>query len=484
MNVVVFTEGGGKKGFGHISRCQALAEAICCLKKRAKVEFVIHSEDNSVLNFQENSFNTIIADWNKNAELRNEKIKNAEVVIIDSYEAENLVYQDIKLNTKAKLIMFDDFCRIEYPEGLVVNPAISLGNMKYPEREGVEYLYGAEYVTIRKSFWQDVDRSLDQDIKKVLLTFGGGFYPEFLEKFLNAVKDKYQFEIRYVFPDEKHLKEVEKYMKSMQILSGVSQENIRKEMIASDLCISGGGQTLYELIRCETPTIGISFASNQENNLNVLAKLGIIDYAGRYDEKNIFEKISELISVNLNLNYRKNKIEKAKTVIDGKGAIRIWEKILSEFNIRLVKEDDSEDLYNWRNDKRVRVWCCGEKTIDFNDHEKWFRSKIESDKTKIFIAENVIGEKLGQVRFDETEKGTYISVNLNPDFLGKGIGAKLISSATNRYLRDFNTKKIYAEIKDDNISSIKAFEKAGYKFLKEEDEKDNLKIKVFSYNKG
>ena len=91
---------------------------------------------------------------------------------------------------------------------------------------------------------------------------------------------------------------------------------------------------------------------------------------------------------------------------------------------------------------------------------------------------------MGQVRFDETEKGTYISVNLNPDFLGKGIGAKLISSATNRYLRDFNTKKIYAEIKDDNISSIKAFEKAGYKFLKEEDEKDNLKIKVFSYNKG
>ena len=483
MNVVVLTEGGDKKGLGHISRCRAISEAICYMNKKAKVEFVIHSEDNLVLNLLENNTSGIIADWNKNSKLRNDKIKNADVVIIDSYEAEDSVYRDIKLNTKAKLIMFDDFSRIEYPEGLVVNPAISLGNIKYPEKEGVEYLYGAEYVTVRKIFWKDVRRTLNKDIEKVLLTFGGGFYPEFLEIFLNAVKNKYQFEIKYILPNNKHLKEAEKYMKDVQILSGLSQENIQKEMIASDLCISGGGQTLYELMRCKTPTIGISFASNQENNLNVLVKLGIIDYAGRYDAEDIFEKVNDLINTNLSLNYRESKIEKSTTVIDGKGAIRIWEKILGEFNIRLVREEDSEDLYNWRNDKRVSQWCCGEKNIDFTSHQKWFKSKIESDKTEIFIAENVIGEKFGQVRFDETEKGTYISVNLNPDFLGRGIGAKLISSATKRYLREFKEKMIYAEIKEDNISSIKAFEKSGYKFFKKE-EKDNLNIKVFSYKKG
>jgi len=483
MKVVVLTEGGEKKGLGHISRCMAMSEAICHMKKGVKVEFIIHSEDRSGLNFQRNSSNVIIADWNKNTKLRNEKIKNAEVVIIDSYEANDSVYQDIKFNTKAKLIMFDDFSRIEYPEGLVVNPAISLGNIKYPEREGVEYLYGAEYVTIRKSFWKSIKKPFNQNIKKVLLTFGGGFYPEFLENFLNTIKGKYQFEIKYILPSNKYLKEIKKRIKDVQILSGLSQENIRKEMISSDLCISGGGQTLYELMRCETPTIGISFASNQENNLNVLAKLGIIDYAGGYDAENVFEKLDDLININLKLNYRKNKIDKSKTVIDGKGAIRIWEKILAEFNIRFVREEDSKDLYNWRKDKRVSQWCCEENDIDFNSHQKWFKSKMESDKTKIFIAENVIGEKLGQVRFDKTEKGIYISVNLNPDFFGKGIGAKFIGSATDRYLRDFNEKQIYAEIKSENISSIKAFEKAGYKFL-EEKEKNSLKIKIFSYSKG
>ena len=48
-------------------------------------------------------------------------------------------------------------------------------------------------------------------------------------------------------------------------------------MLKSDICISGGGQTTYELARVGVPTIGICLAENQKNNLMGWKSLGFIE---------------------------------------------------------------------------------------------------------------------------------------------------------------------------------------------------------------
>jgi RimJ/RimL family protein N-acetyltransferase len=53
---------------------------------------------------------------------------------------------------------------------------------------------------------------------------------------------------------------------------------------------------------------------------------------------------------------------------------------------------------------------------------------------------------------------------LNPDFLGKGFGSKVIKIGVEEFIKDKNPKEsLIAEIKKDNIATIKAFQKAGYK---------------------
>ena len=48
--------------------------------------------------------------------------------------------------------------------------------------------------------------------------------------------------------------------------------------------------------------------------------------------------------------------------------------------------------------------------------------------------------------------------------MGKGYGSEMIRLATAKYLKDNpEVTRLIAEIKPDNIASIKAFEKAGYK---------------------
>jgi L-amino acid N-acyltransferase YncA len=56
------------------------------------------------------------------------------------------------------------------------------------------------------------------------------------------------------------------------------------------------------------------------------------------------------------------------------------------------------------------------------------------------------------------------SVMLNPVFLGKGIGSKVIKLGIKKFIMEKKPgMQIIAEIKKDNVASIKAFEKAGFK---------------------
>ena len=72
-------------------------------------------------------------------------------------------------------------------------------------------------------------------------------------------------------------------------------------------------------------------------------------------------------------------------------------------------------------------------------------------------------EKIGTIRFEANESAIKTSVMLNPDFLGKGLGSKLIKLGVKRFIMEKNPDmQIIAEIKKDNVASIKAFEKAGF----------------------
>ena len=73
-------------------------------------------------------------------------------------------------------------------------------------------------------------------------------------------------------------------------------------------------------------------------------------------------------------------------------------------------------------------------------------------------------EKIGPIRFEANESAIKTSVMLNPLFLGKGFGSKVIKLGVERFIMEKKPDmQIIAEIKKDNIASIKAFQKADFK---------------------
>lgn len=98
-----------------------------------------------------------------------------------------------------------------------------------------------------------------------------------------------------------------------------------------------------------------------------------------------------------------------------------------------------------------------------DEHQKWFERKIQSLDTTIYIGyyEDC---KIGMIRFENGYDGTKVNVMLNPSFIGQGLGSKLIKFGVKKFMDDHVTSKaIIAEIKENNVASIKAFQKAGFK---------------------
>ena len=101
-----------------------------------------------------------------------------------------------------------------------------------------------------------------------------------------------------------------------------------------------------------------------------------------------------------------------------------------------------------RADKRVQEGFI-QVTSQISKREQEIYMEKYNENYYICLSDNIPCGFIGEIDGD-------IRVCTSPDYQGKGVGSFMISEITK--LRP----NIYAKIKLDNISSIKAFEKAGY----------------------
>ena len=102
---------------------------------------------------------------------------------------------------------------------------------------------------------------------------------------------------------------------------------MKQVMLESDVAISAGGQTLYELARVGVPTIGICVAENQLGNLKGWGKAGFLEYAGWYKKSDLMKELKRSLEYLEDASVRKSKSKAGKEFIDGKGGFRVIDEI-------------------------------------------------------------------------------------------------------------------------------------------------------------
>ncbi len=133
---------------------------------------------------------------------------------------------------------------------------------------------------------------------------------------------------------------------------------------------------------------------------------------------------------------------------------------------RNAKIDDLVLYFDWANDENVRKQSFNSEKINFETHKKWFESKIQDKNYLMLIFINKEGSPIGQVRIQkENNTDALIGISISDIHRGKGYSVEMLKSSSNYFLHMNPNFSINAFIKQNNLTSKIAFEKADFKFI-------------------
>lgn len=328
MKVFIITEGGKNIGFGHITRCLSLYQAF--EENEIIPELILNSDGNiehllKGINYQK-------LNWIEKPDKLFELIKGADIAIIDSYLADSSFY--IQISNLVKIpVYIDDNKRLDYPKGIVLNGNIHAEMLNYPNKSGITYLLDTRYTPLRKEFWEVPEKKVKEKIESIMVTFGGDDARNMTPKILRFLNDKYSNLIKNIIIGRafQNIDDIKKCAdKNTNLIYYPDAEKMKIIMLESDIAISAGGQTLYELARIGVPTIGICVAENQLGSIREWKKIGFLENAGLYNENNTIARVDRLLKHLENIKLREIKSKIGKKFVDGKGSFRISSKLLRE----------------------------------------------------------------------------------------------------------------------------------------------------------
>ncbi|MBQ0043362.1 MAG: UDP-2,4-diacetamido-2,4,6-trideoxy-beta-L-altropyranose hydrolase [Lachnospiraceae bacterium] len=138
--------------------------------------------------------------------------------------------------------------------------------------------------------------------------------------------------------------------------------------------------------------------------------------------------------------------------------------------LRKVTTEDSDIIFAWINDPDTRRFSLNSEAIPRQDHDAWFAKRMADQYCYHYMVMNQ-DIPVGVVRLDLTEDGISsgefrVSINIAPDERGKGYGKKALTLLVKQAACEIPDARIlHAEIKMQNVSSVKGFEYAGFKRL-------------------
>jgi RimJ/RimL family protein N-acetyltransferase len=120
--------------------------------------------------------------------------------------------------------------------------------------------------------------------------------------------------------------------------------------------------------------------------------------------------------------------------------------------------NESHCLWQWRNDKDTLKFSRNKSKITWQDHIEWYLSLKQ--RKQILLIAYLKDVPIGMSRLDlqlDNDKLAEISLNLAPEYRGKGYGRVILNLACTYADKNFKFTMVWAEVEDQNVASLKIF---------------------------
>jgi len=143
--------------------------------------------------------------------------------------------------------------------------------------------------------------------------------------------------------------------------------------------------------------------------------------------------------------------------------------------------DDTDNIVRWRSDQMIYEYFKNPEPITLENHINWYKNKYLSDKTRVeyIIIHKQTNTPIGSVGASDISKNTLQIGYLigEASFQKQGFAVEAINAVINIY-NQAGINEFFAEIRKDNIASIKTIEKCGFVYDKDIDEKFVVYVKI------
>lgn len=474
--LLIRSDASGQIGTGHVMRCLALAHVaraswnvvfVCAqipiaLESRlTEAGFAVH-RSNEMLGSLEDAKAT--------AQLV-QQLK-ASVLVLDGYQFDELFEQHVKsqLAPTSRMLAFDD-------EGIEPHSSVDvvLNQNHGAEQFAPNYssyataLLGSRFALLRPEFlaWHHWQRPIPTRVSRILVTFGGSDPGNHSLRILQALEYANEpLEIRVlVGAANPHLQSLQAQVANsrhqLELYQNVT--DIPTMLAWAEFAVSAAGSTIWELAFMNVPALVAVVAQNQTviaNAMDGVAGMRSLGWINKCSPDELVAGLQNAIS---------RAYERPLTgrhLIDGWGAERVLGAINADaFWLRPVIIEDAQQIWQWANDSEVRQISFNADLIPWETHLAWLTQKLEDQRSVMLLASSLLeqaDQPLGLVRFDSDGEYAVVSVILAAQARGRGLGARLLERATQRYLKASKAKAVHAFIKTENGRSVRAFEKAGY----------------------
>ncbi len=334
-------DGNAKIGAGHLMRCLTIAEQLARLAAagRGDIAFVCADGQSAELvcrhGFEALVLGTDYRDMESELPAWERLLRGKPVcgLLVDSYYVTDAYLK--KLRGYGPVILLEDFGKRVYPADMVINynaPADPEGYRRLYEGTGTRLLIGSRYAPLREQFGKRTYK-IAEEVREVLITTGGGDGENIAGQLLTSL---YRESLRFHLvvgqfnPSYAELKRVADTHGGITLHSNVT--DMAGLMSRTDIAVTAGGSTIYELAALGIPFICFSYAENQEALTEYIGRKGIAGFAGAYHRaaSETLETVRELFeSLTEDAALRQAYHERELTLTDGKGAERLAKEIVS-----------------------------------------------------------------------------------------------------------------------------------------------------------
>ncbi len=135
-------------------------------------------------------------------------------------------------------------------------------------------------------------------------------------------------------------------------------------------------------------------------------------------------------------------------------------------SLRSVRESDHQTLFEWVNDRELRIQSTAYRPVSWIEHLQWLEGLVTDPTRELLIIDAGDGTPIGQIvlsSISPVHRSCEFSIRIGREAdRGRGVGSTAIHLMLDHAWNDLGLHRVSLTVHESNVRARRAYEKCGF----------------------